>query len=232
MWLINCRNALLQLFYPSVCAGCGGELMQHTMPVCWGCSLQLPRTEFAGFSDNPIERIFYGRLAVAAAHSELFFSKNEIVQHLLHQLKYKGNQSIGVYLGCMMADTLFQSNRFSKIDVVLPVPLHSKKIKKRGYNQAAVVAKAIAEKWGIPCVENCLVKKEFTHTQTRKSRIERWDNVASSFSIEHPEKIKNKRILLIDDVITTGATTEACGAAILNVQGTSLFIASLAYASK
>ncbi len=225
-------DSVIHLLYPHNCNGCGSDLLEKNQLICLQCLSTLPRTSFASFQNNPVEKIFYGRMHVRAAHSEFYFMKHEIVQNLLHQLKYKGNIEVGEYLGNITADSLLKSKRFSDIDLIVPLPLHPKKEFQRGYNQASCICKGISEVMNIPVLEKNVVRKYATQTQTRKNRSERWENVAESFHVEEPEALYGKNILLVDDVITTGASIEACGSRILALKGTSVYVASLAYASK
>jgi ComF family protein len=181
---------------------------------------------------NPVEKIFWGRLALTAAMSEFYFTKGTLIQTLIHEFKYKGNIDAGMYLGAKMGNSLLSNNRFAKIDALIPLPLFADKEFKRGYNQATIICNGISETTNIPVLKNNVVRKRFTETQTKKQRTERWENVATSFEIKNPKELKNKYVLLVDDVVTTGATLEACGAEILKVEGTRLSIATLAYASK
>ncbi len=232
MLLKRYYESLIHLLYPHCCNGCGSDLLEKDQLICISCKASLPRTSFASFENNPIEKIFYGRLHVRAAHSEFYFMKQEIVQRLLHQLKYKGNQEIGEYLGHLTGESLLKSKRFNDLDLIIPLPLHPKKEFQRGYNQASCISRGIATVMNVPLHEKNVVRKFASQTQTRKSRTERWNNVSEIFHVEEPEVLYGKNILLVDDVITTGASIEACGSKILGVQGTSVSVSSLAYASK
>ena len=171
-------------------------------------------------------------MPVKAAHSEFYFSKGQLVQQLIHLLKYKANKEIGYFLGEIMGNSLLSGSRFSNIDYVVPLPLYPDKEFKRGYNQAALICHGISAVTNIPTMENNIIRQRPTETQTRKHRSERWLNVDGSFAVKTISSIIGKNILLVDDVITTGASLEACGQAILNVAGTSLSIAALAHATK
>ncbi len=223
---------VLHLIYPHTCNGCGSDLLSGKQLLCFQCLNDLPHTGFAQYENNMIENIFRGRIVVKAAHSEFYFSKGELVQHLVHQLKYKGNREIGEYMGGMMGETLLTSQRFTQLDMIIPLPMFSDKEFKRGYNQATIIAGGVAKKMQVVLNTNLVTRNRLTETQTRKHRQERWQNVDGSFSISDPGKLKGKNILLIDDVITTGASIEACAAAVLNIPGTTLSIATLAHASK
>lgn len=228
----NILSPLIHLFYPHVCAGCGSDLMQDNNLLCLRCVNDLPHTNFAMHANNPVEKIFWGRLALTAAMSEFYFAKGTIIQNLVHEFKYKGNKDIGLYLGAMMGSSLLSNNRFTNIDALIPLPLFADKEFKRGFNQATILCSGISEVMNIPVIKNNVVRKRFTETQTKKHRTERWENVEGSFKVTQPTELKNKHILLVDDVVTTGATLEACGAEILKIAGTKLSIATLAFATK
>ena len=232
MLLKHILSDTFHLFYPHTCTGCGSDLLHPSQLLCIRCISRLPHTGFAFHENNLIEKIFSGRLPARAAHSEFYFAKNELIQHLIHQLKYKNNREIGVYLGEMMGNTLIKSGRFAEIDNLIPLPLFAEKQFKRGYNQSEMICNGIHTSTMIPVMANNVSRQRATETQTRKHRSERWENVAGSFFIKDPSSLTDKRILLVDDVITTGATIEACGREILNIAGTTISIAALAHASK
>lgn len=228
----NILSPLVHLFYPHICTGCGSDLVGEHNLLCLKCINDLPHTNFAMHAGNPVEKIFWGRVPLTAAMSEFYFAKGTLIQTLIHEFKYKGNTDVGEYLGRIMGNSLLNNNRFPKFDALIPLPLFADKEFKRGYNQAAIICNGISEATNIPVLRDNVVRNRFTQTQTRKHRAERWENVASSFEIKNPKELKNKHVLLVDDVVTTGATLEACGAEILKVEGTMLSIATLAYASK
>jgi ComF family protein len=225
-------SSTLHLFYPHLCNGCNSDVLNNDSLLCFECINNLPHTQYAKFENNPIEKIFWGRLPIQAAFSEFYFDKESLIQHLIHQLKYKNNQQIGVFLGEMMGNSISNSSLYKNIDALIPLPLFPDKERKRGYNQAKVICDGISNTTNIPVLNNIVVRQRFTETQTRKHRTERWQNVAESFALNNPKALEGKHILLIDDVITTGATLEACGNAILQIPNTKLSIATLALASK
>jgi len=182
-------------------------------------------------ANNPVEKIFWGRLPLVAASSYLYFTKDSLLQHLLHSFKYKGNKDIGFYFGRCMGGNFLRSNRFNHIDALIPLPLHPKKEKKRGYNQATVLCDGIAEIMQIPVLKNAVLRPTATDTQTHKNRIRRWENIEGKFLLANNHLITQKHVLLIDDVVTTGATLEACGHELLKAGGVQLSIATLAYTS-
>ncbi|MBS1744120.1 MAG: ComF family protein [Bacteroidetes bacterium] len=232
MAIKNLLENCLHLFYPHQCTGCGSDLLPKTNMLCLHCLHELPHTQFATQQGNYVENIFRGRMNVLAAHSEFFFSKGQLVQHLIHELKYKANTAIGYYLGEMIGNNILLSGRFSNIDYLIPLPLYPDKEAKRGYNQSAIICDGIQSSTQIPVLLNNVIRRRATETQTRKHRTERWNNVDGSFTVLKPEILKGKNILLVDDVITTGASIEACGQSILQVSGTSLCVAALAHATK
>lgn len=232
MILRHFLQGALQLFYPHTCQGCGSDLLGIKSLLCIRCLSELPHTHFAFHENNPVEKIFTGRIPLKAAHSEFYFTKNELIQNLIHQLKYKGNQEIGIYLGEMLGATLLQSGRFTNIDCLIPLPLFGEKEYRRGYNQAEVICRGISHVMDIPVLTNNLVRQRQTETQTRKHRTERWQNVVGSFIVKDARALKNKRIILVDDVLTTGATLEACSTALIQAEGINLNIAVIAHASK
>jgi ComF family protein len=225
-------GSVKHLFYPHLCSGCGTDILPEENLLCAKCLISLPPTLYAQYACNPIEKIFIGRIPIVAAHSEFYFNKETMIQHLMHQLKYKGNKEIGVYLGSLMANSLLKSNRFTQIDGLIPLPLFPDKERKRGYNQAAVICNGMSEVMNVPVYNNILIRRKFTETQTKKHRTERWENVEDSFGIQNEGLAKGKHLLLVDDVVTTGATLEASGRKLLQIEGVKLSIATLTTAVK
>lgn len=225
-------NALLHLFLPHVCAGCGSDIMSKKQVLCLTCIDRLPLTQFHHYANNPIEKIFWGRLPVHSAASYLYFSKDSLLQKLVHQLKYNGHRDLGLFIGRKMGEALIQSHRFPVVDALVPLPLYAAREKKRGYNQATVLCKGMAEVMKIPVLTNSIRRQLSSETQTRKNRIERWQNMQGKFQLLQPDTISSKHILLVDDVITTGATLEACGQALLAANNIELSIMTMAYAAK
>lgn len=196
--------------------------------ICTHCLYHLPKTNFHLYPDNPVIRLFWGRTPVFSASSLFSFSKGGKVQQLVHQLKYRGKREIGVSLGKFYGNELKQSPLFSGVEMVIPVPLHVKKLKRRGYNQSEIFGQGVAKSMNIEVPKNVLIRITPTETQTQKSRFARWKNVEEVFKVSQPEKIKNKHVLLVDDVITTGATMEACANKILEIPGTKVSVAAIA----
>lgn len=228
----NALYDLLHLLYPHHCQGCGTDLAGSDNLLCLRCLNELPVTGFAPHAGNPVEKYFWGRIPLFAAHSEFYFSKAALIQELIHQLKYKGNTLIGEYLGELTGISLLHSGRFSDVDSLVPLPLYPDREHKRGYNQAAVICKGIAAALNIPVLYNEVIRRHPTETQTRKQRSARWENVQDSFLLKNPAALSNKKLLLVDDVVTTGATLEACGRVMLQAPGTQLGLVTLALAGR
>ncbi|MDP4207424.1 MAG: ComF family protein [Bacteroidota bacterium] len=220
---------LLNLFYPRLCAACDDTLYRNEPFLCTGCHYNLPRTNFHKNDENDVAKIFWGRVPVQYATAFYHFQKGGLVQNLMHKLKYKGQKEIGSELGKIIGKELCQSN-FNEVDVIVPVPLHKSKLRKRGYNQSECIAVGIAEAMNKPMDISTLYRAKANATQTRKHRFERWTNVESIFALKHPETIANKHILIVDDVVTTGATLEACANALLQAENVKVSIVTLAYA--
>ena len=225
-------QAVLHLFYPHFCTGCGSDIIEDENLLCLHCINNLPYTNFASHANNPVEKIFWGRFPLTSAMSEFYFAKGTIIQHLIHEFKYKGNKDVGIYLGALMGSSFMSTNRITKIDALIPLPLYADKERKRGFNQAAILCKGMSEIMGIPVITGNIIRKRFTETQTKKHRAQRWENVEGSFKVNNILQLKGKHLLLVDDVVTTGATLEACGREILNINEVQLSVATLAYASK
>jgi len=216
------------LFFPKYCSSCNRNLMHFEKAVCMHCLTHLPRLQMHDERDNAVEKLFWGRIDVEAATAFLSMPRNGISHRLIHRLKYHGDQEVGERLGALFAHELLESERMKGIDVIVPVPLHPKKLHVRGYNQCDCIARGMAETLGADISLNNLTRTHFSASQTRRGRISRWSNVKDIFWVREPEKFENKRILLVDDVITTGATIEACATALLKINGVQLSVGALA----
>ena len=189
----------------------------------------MPLTEYTFNVENPVDRIFYGRIDVKKASSFVFFRENSIVQQLIHHLKYRKQPQIGVFLGDWYGQLLKKEGEpITNISFVVPVPLHRKKMRKRGYNQVSLFAQRLAFHLGAEVAEDVLRKTANTKTQTKKGRIARWQGNKALYILENAAKLQNKKVLLVDDVITTGATMEICAKTLLQIQGIELYITSMA----
>jgi ComF family protein len=206
---------LSHLFFPHICAGCGTDVLNHESPICIRCIDQLPVTNFHLYAGNVVEKHFWGRIDIHGATSFCHFTKSSVIQRLLHQLKYKNNKEIGYFLGQLMGKTISEASRFSDVDILVPLPLFAARERKRGYNQAAVLCDGMAVSLKIPVATTAVVRLSATETQTHKNRIERWQNMQGMFRVNEPAAITGKHVLLVDDVVTTGATLEACGQELL-----------------
>lgn len=222
---------IINLFYPRLCAACGNLLMSKEEDVCLSCRYLLPKTMYEKNADNPLALMFYGQIDFHAVTAEFFFSKTGKVQHLLHQLKYEGNKEAGFFLGQQIGESIKEAELFQGIDYLVPIPLHPKKEHIRGYNQSHVIAQGVENVTGIPIMNGSLYRKVFTSTQTKKSREERWDNVRDIFGIKDYERLKGRHVLLIDDVLTTGATLLAAGTTLSQVDDIKISVATAACAS-
>ncbi len=218
----------IQLFYPLICPVCGTQLVHGEKFLCTGCLLHMPLSNYHEYEDNPVAKAFWGRVKVENATAYYLFEKGSKYQKLIHQLKYKGRKNIGLELGKMFGDNL-QETVFQQVDLIIPVPLHYKKLKKRGFNQSELISHGMSEAMKKEVDTKTLVRKVANPTQTRKTRVERWENVEGIFELKDPDRFKGRHILLVDDVLTTGATLEACTDAVLEAPGTKVSIAVLAY---
>lgn len=218
------------LFYPHICEACGGALSKNEGAICTKCLFDLPRTDFSKFIENPLTELFAGRIKVEKATALFNFHKGSRFRGLLHSLKYRNKPEIGVILGKELGSEMVKTRNFEDIDILIPVPLHANRQKQRGYNQSEMIAKGISQITKIPLVCDNLVRSVETTTQTKMNKEERWRNVSGKFQINRPRDLETKHILLIDDVITTGSTLEACGEELLKIYGVKLSIAVLAKA--
>ena len=225
------KSSILHLFFPHICSGCGSDMMSEESVLCMHCMADLPETNFEKHQGNPVEKVFRGRLPLVSGAAQYYFTRESLMQRLMHQFKYKGNQELGFQLGRMMGDCLKASGNFN-IDALIPLPLFPVKEKRRGFNQAAVLCEGMKESMHVPVLNTVITRPQHTESQTKKGRIERWENIEGKFELADPEAIYNKHLLLIDDVITTGATLEACGSELLKAENTRLSIATLCIASR
>lgn len=221
---------LFDLCFPKVCAVCGRTLNYHEQHFCLECYADMPLTYFWSVADNPAERVFWGRCKVERVYSLFYYTENW--RKPVHLLKYKGNTPIGLYLGEMLGGMIPLPCE-SPIDYIVPVPLHWRKKMKRGYNQAQIIARGVQKALATAeILPNLLCRRSFTKTQTAKDRLERWHNVKDAF--EPNPKCKRvppegSHILLVDDVLTTGASLEACASILVEHYGCRVSIATLAY---
>jgi ComF family protein len=223
---------LLNLFYPEVCSACGNGLFTGERSICTVCRAFLPKTGFETVAGNVVEKQFWGKVPIHSATSLYHFNKGEKVQHLIHRLKYKGDQEAGREAGRILGASLKNSPLYAGISCVVPVPLHRERLKTRGYNQSQPFAEGIAELLGVAARPELLVRTRASNSQTRKGRYERWENVGNAFVPGKEDAFKDLHILLADDVITTGSTLAACAEAVLNAGAARVSIASIAFATR
>jgi ComF family protein len=221
---------LTELLFPRLCVVCGDRLIEQEQWICLHCLHHIPRTHFQQNPDNPVAQLFYGRVQVEQATAFFRFSKGSNYQKLLHGLKYKGMKELGAEIGKHFGSDLMLSPDFSSVDVICPVPLHPSKEKKRGYNQSWWIASGMAQQMRKELSDDNLKRMTATETQTRKSRFERWKNVEGIFELTRPDEFSGKHILLVDDVVTTGSTLEACAQSIISQTQVKVSIATLATA--
>ncbi len=220
---------LLPLFFPHNCAACDTDILGKYQFVCSRCQEKLPETGFLKYADNPVEKLFYGRCRIVHAGALYYFTKDSILQQILFALKYKEHREAGYFLGRMIGYALQKSERFDEVDCMIPLPLHPEKERKRGYNQASLIAEGIREIWRKPVLKEAMMRNSFTESQTQRNRIDRWQNMQKVFTVTDPVLLENRHILLVDDVVTTGASLEACATELLTLPGTRVSIATAAF---
>jgi ComF family protein len=230
-WLSSILNDFFSLFFPNFCLGCKDGLVKGEEILCTHCLSELPKVDYFDVQDNPLVNRFVGRVPIHCGWSLLKFQKSGIVQNLLHELKYNNHPEIGERLGRILGVRLTELGVRNGIDILIPVPLHKNRKRVRGYNQSAAISKGLSNVIEKPFSDDVLIRISSTKTQTKKSRIERWENVNNAFRVVQPDAIKGKHVLLVDDVVTTGATTEACAKCLLNAGASLVSIVCLAEVS-
>jgi len=226
--LLSLIEDFISLIFPNICACCGNSLWKHEEIICTYCDFHLPKTNFHLEHENSVSRIFWGRARIESATAYFYFNKGNKVQRLVHLLKYKGRKDIGIFIGEKQGYLLKYSPFFNTVELILPVPLHKKKLMQRGYNQSEQYAIGLGKAMRVPVNPYLLYRSRFTETQTRKSRFKRWENVSEMFALKDPELLVGKHILLVDDVITTGATLESCIMVLSAIPGIRISIAAIA----
>ena len=226
---MNALKDVIALFFPKTCICCEEQLIKGEFEICLKCRFELPVTNYTDEINNEVEKVFYGRVKIEFATALLFYRKKGISQKILNHLKYRGNQNIGNLLGEWLGNELRECKRLQPVDYIVPVPLHPKKLEKRGYNQLSTFGKTLSKMLNVPYIEAILTKKSATETQTLKLRFERWKNVNEIFDIVDTTIFENKHILLIDDVITTGATLESCALELLKTKNIKISIATMTF---
>ena len=222
-------ESFLNLIYPRLCVCCGTPLVKQEHFICSACEYELPLTRFHHQEDNPVARLFWGRVYFQYASAYLQFQKHSRVQKIIHHIKYHEGKALAIEMGRRAGMELI-SSPLQTVDMIVPVPLHSSKEHLRGFNQSLLIAEGMAQVMQKPVHNTCLVRTKASGTQTHHSRYARWENVEGIFAVRHPEQIAGKHLLLVDDVVTTGATAEACGTALLTVTGVKVSFMALAMA--
>jgi len=224
------KDDLLSVFYPDLCLGCGVVLFKQEKHICLVCKINLPKTNFDFNDNNYLEKIFWGRISIEFASAFLYFSKHGLTQKLIHSLKYKNEPELGFYLGELFAHNILEKIKENPPDILTTVPLHPLKLKKRGYNQSDEIAKGLSKILNIEFNPNIIIRNKHTDTQTLKKRYNRWENTEFAFDLNPEFSIENKHVCIIDDVITTGATIEACGQEILKSKNSKVSFLSICVA--
>lgn len=221
-------KSLLHLFFPEVCLGCKSTLLASEDTICTICRHQIPLTNHVLNQDNEAFNKFYGKIPVEFVATLCYYHKRGVVQELIHGLKYKGHESVGNVFGNWMAEDLKPVSKTHNFGIIVPVPLHKKRLKERGYNQVTAFATAIANELDIPCNENILKRNLYSKSQVNKNLLNRIDIKESLFEAVFDETFHNTHFLLVDDVLTTGATLEACSRALLKIPGAKISVVCIA----
>ena len=229
-YLYDLWDDFISLLFPRLCYGCGNHLLRNEHLICTGCYVIIPRTNYHLLPDNPVAQLFWGRCRIENAAAFSYYNKGSRIRNLIHNLKYKGANELGPALGRIYGSSLASSDFVKSVDMIIPVPLHPARQRSRGYNQSELIAAGLAEALSLPVDTSILSRKKMSATQTRRSRYERWTNVEGIFQVNQGELLSGKHILLVDDVITTGSTIEACVNELLKIEGVKVSVAAMAYA--
>lgn len=224
-------QGLEHLLFPRLCEGCSTPLLRQEDILCLSCLQQLPRTGFHNIADNQAALIFAGRVPYEHVTALSHFTPDGLLQHLLHRLKYQSKKGVGLFLGRQLGYELLKSNWLPSIDVIIPIPLHPRKEDGRGYNQSNLLAEGLSEITGKDFEPKNLHRTKNTESQTKKSREERFANMKDAFLVNNQATLEGKHILLVDDVLTTGATMEAAAHKLLHIPGVKLSIAAAGIAN-
>ncbi len=225
-------NDFMSLIYPRRCEACVNNLFKHETFICNRCKLNLPKSNYHQGTQNELSQTFAGRVPLEKSLCFYIFEKSGKVQRLLHAIKYQGQKELAQYLGTLYAQELLKEKVLSEIDLVIPIPLHKKKLKTRGFNQSEWFAKGLAEALEKPLNTTLVERVQETSTQTKKKKYQRWENVEGIFKLKDKVTLANKHILLVDDVITTGATIEAAWMALKDTEGIKISVISIAFAAR
>ncbi len=227
---MNLFKDLLSLLFPRYCKVCGRRLMHCEQHLCISCLLDLPRTHYESDSNNQLMQHFMEWPEVVRATAYFNYYKEGRYSKLIHALKYHDQPEVGVFLGRLAVTELHASGFFEGLDLIVPIPLSKKRLRKRGYNQCDYIARGIGEVTGVALCADCVERTVDTDTQTHKGRVERWKNTEGIFRVTKPEELMGKHVLIVDDVATTGATFHACISTLLTIPGVRVSVFALALA--
>lgn len=225
-------NDFLSLIYPGHCEACRHLLFKHERFICTKCRLELPHPALQADALSPLHQVFAGRIPLIHASSYYLFEKSGRVQRLVHAIKYEGQKELAGFLGELYARELLEKGLLGDVDLIIPVPLHRRRLKARGFNQSACFAEGLSALHHIPVETGCLERAVDTATQTKKKKYQRWENMKDVFELKDASALVNKHVLLVDDVITTGSTIESAWEALRQVEGLRISVASLAFAGR
>ncbi len=221
---MNILTHFFELFFPEICICCNNRLVSGETHICISCISQLPKTDHLTRENNKLEEFFAGRFPFTRIAAFAYFVKEGSIQKIIHEIKYRNNPKLALYIGNLCGKEISMTNAFNQIDYIVPIPLHKNRLKKRGYNQSLLISQGIARETGKPINDTNLIRKINNPSQTKNTRFERWKNTEGIFDIVDKSIFENKHILLIDDVVTTGSTLEVCAKLILKCQGASISI--------
>ena len=225
-------NGAMHIFYPRLCVACGKNMPPSNVCFCFGCRGQLAPTDMHHRKENEFTERFWGILPIQTGSAMYFFHRRSPIQRALHQLKYENKPHIGQQLGREWGRKLLSSSLYGDIDAIVPIPLHPDRERQRGYNQSALFAQGLSEILDVPVADRALRRRQAGASQTRKKRLERFENVSDRFEVNQVHALKGKHILLVDDVLTTGATIGSCGELILALPDTRLSLTTIAIAMR
>jgi ComF family protein len=229
-FLYDLLEDFISLLLPRLCCGCGTHLLRNENIICTECYVSIPRTDYHLAEDNPVSKLFWGRCNITRASAFSYYTRGSRIREIIHNLKYRGIREAGPEMGKIYAVSLKGSSFLDGVDLIIPVPLHKMKEQRRGFNQCDLICEGFSEISGIPVRKDLLKRVALSDTQTKRSRYERWLNVDGIFDITDPSEIEGKHILVVDDVITTGSTIEACATELLKVKDVKVSVIALAVA--
>lgn len=222
--------SFISIFFPQACLGCQKSLLEQEQFICMHCEYALPQTQFHLDNENKAMQSLAGRVPAVAVASYFYFESGSIAQQIMHAIKYQGRQKAAHYLGKKYGEELNKHSVFQDVTIIIPVPLHPKKKRQRGYNQSEYFGNGLSDSLGIDMQTSFLIRTKEGESQTKKNRYERYENTKTLFQVQNGEKLVNQHVLLVDDVLTTGATIEACANALLAIEGVKISVLTLAYA--